>query len=121
MLTLLMSAAVGCIFDMNDSYDKGVDGGSVYSISGKFFNKSGNPISGMTVVLGGEKKSSTLTGADGTYVFADLGVGSYTVLPGNKGTNAMDVLVTNKDVDVGTNGDGHGSARSGDYTCSGCH
>ena len=121
MLTVLMSAVVGCVFDMNDGYDKGVDGGAVYSISGKFIDKSGNPISGMTVELGGDKKTSALTDAAGSYVFADLSVGSYTVTPGDKGPKALDVLVTSKNVDVGTNGDGHGSSLNGDYTCSECH
>ena len=121
MFTVLMSATAGCVFDMNDSYDKGVDGGGVYSISGKFIDKSGNAISGITVVLGGDKKTSELTDAAGAYVFADLSVGSYTVTPGNSGSKSMDVLVLNKDVDMGTNGDGHGMSKSGDYTCSGCH
>ena len=121
LLILLMSAAVGCIFSMNDDCDKNADGGGVYSITGKFTDNSGNPIAELTVKLSGDTDITAVTDESGVYVIENVAAGSYTVTPGDKGYSSKDIIVSGGNVDVGTNNDGHGSNIGGDYTCSGCH
>lgn len=121
LLILLMSAAVGCIFSMNDDYDKSAGGSGVYNIIGKFIDNSGNLIVGLAVKLGGDSEVTAVTEGSGMYVFENVAIGSYTVTPGNKGTGPKSLVVSNGNVDVGINSDGHGSNIGGDYSCSGCH
>lgn len=116
-----MSAAVGCIFSMNDDYDKVSDGSGVYSITGNFIDNSGNPIVGLSVELSGDSKATEVTDGSGAYIFENVAIGSYTVTPGDKGTGSKSILISNGNVDVGTNSDGHGGNINGDYSCSGCH
>jgi hypothetical protein len=52
--------------------------GSTYSLSGTV---SGATASGVTVTLGGAASATTTSGAGGTYTFAGLANGSYTVTP----------------------------------------
>ena len=121
LLIVLMSAAVGCIFSMNDDYDKSAGGSGVFNITGKFIDNSGNPIVGLTVKLSGDKNVTAVTDESGLYVIENLATGSYTVTPGNKGTGSKSIIVSNRNVDVGINSDGHGGNISGDYSCSECH
>ncbi len=121
LLIMLMSAAVGCIFNMNDDYDKSTAGIGAYSITGKFVDNSGNPIAGLTVKLSGDSNLTAVTDGSGTYGFENVATGSYTVTPGDKGTGSKSIIVSNGNVDVGTNNDGHSGNISGDFTCSGCH
>ncbi|MFC1691897.1 carboxypeptidase-like regulatory domain-containing protein [Candidatus Latescibacterota bacterium] len=118
---LLILSVVSCIFSANDDYDKGVDASGTYNITGKFTDGSGNPIVGLTVQLTGKSQASALTDATGTYVFSDVGAGSYTVTPGDKGYGSKDISVTNADVNIGTNSDFHGYDINGDYSCMLCH
>lgn len=121
LIIVIMSAAVGCIFSMNDDYDKVSDGGGVYQITGKFIDKSGSVIVGLAVKLSGNKDETALTDESGEYVFENVEAGSYTVTPGDNGFVSKNIVVSNGNIDVGTNDDGHGSNINGDYTCSGCH
>ncbi len=116
-----MLSSVSCIFGVNDDYDKGVEVGGTYSISGKFVDNSGKPIVGLTVQLTGKSQTSALTDVTGSYIFGDLEAGSYTVIPGNNGYGPKDISVTSGNVAVGTNSDGHGVNVDGDYSCNGCH
>ena len=121
LIIVLMSAAVGCIFSMNDDYDKVSDGSGVYSITGNFIDNSGNPIVGLSVELRGESNATEVTDESGAYIFENVAIGPYTVTPGDKGTGSKSIFVSNGNVDVGTNSDGHGGNINGDYSCSGCH
>jgi len=122
MLLLFLSGVAGCIIPMNDDYDRAiVDGTSVYSVSGNFIDRSGKPIVGLTVVLKGNTTVSALTDSNGGYRFENVSPGSYTVTPGDRGHGSKNIVVSNGDVVVGTNKDGHGGNVNGDYTCSGCH
>ena len=121
LLILLMSAAVGCIFSMNDDYDKNADGGGVYTITGKFIDNSGNSIAGLTVKLNGDTNITAVTDESGVYVIENVAAGSYTVTPGNNGYSSKDIIVSGGNLDVGINNDGHGSRIGDDYTCSRCH
>ncbi len=116
-----MLSSVSCIFGVNDDYDKGVEVGGTYSISGKFVDNSGKPIVGLTVQLTGKSQTSALTDVTGSYIFGDLEAGSYTVIPGNSSYGPKDISVTSGNVDVGTNNDGHGLSKNGDYSCLLCH
>lgn len=49
------------------------------SISGKVVDDVGNPIAGVTLTLSGDGTGTTTTAADGTYSFAGLAAGTYTV------------------------------------------
>ena len=118
---LLALSVVSCIFSVNDDYDKGVDASGTYNITGKFTDNSGNPIVGITVQLSGDSDRTEVTGETGTYVFSDVGIGSYTVTPGDKSYRSKDINVTNADVNIGTNSDGHGLSQNDDYSCFLCH
>ena len=118
---LLVLSVVSCIFTVNDDYDKGVDASGTYNITGKFVDNSGNPIVGITVQLSGDSDTNAVTDETGTYVFSDVGIGSYTVTPGDKGYGSKDISVTNADVNIGTNSDFHGYDKNGDYSCFLCH
>ena len=116
---MIVVVATGCIFDMNDNYDKG-EGGS-YMVTGTFVDRSGNGIAGLTVILsGGETDMTAVTDATGVYIFEDVAAGSYTITPGSSGHGSM-TLVVGSDKNVGVNNDGHGGQVIGDFTCSGCH
>ncbi|MFC1541221.1 carboxypeptidase-like regulatory domain-containing protein [Candidatus Latescibacterota bacterium] len=116
---MIVVVAAGCIFDMNDNYDKGT-GGS-YMVTGTFVDASGNGISGLTVVLsGGGTDATAVTDASGMYMFEDVATGSYTIKPGSRGYGSMTLVVSGA-TDVGVNNDGHGGKVGQDYTCSGCH
>jgi len=119
-IAFLALAIGGCVFEMNDDYVKGGGDGQTYAISGTFI--AGNSaIAGMTVVLAGDKTLSTVTDATGAYSFADLTSGSYTVLPGGSGHGPEAVILSTKDVVLGSNSSGHNSKKGDNYTCSGCH
>lgn len=117
---LLITIMSGCIFSMNDDYGKENDG-ATYTISGRFIDKSGNPIAGLTVKLSGSGDGTAITDGSGNYVFVNVSTGSYTVTPGDTGHGPANILVSSGNVEVDTNKDGHGSSISGDYSCSGCH
>ena len=124
MLLLFLSGVAGCIFSMNDTYDKGIGGdgnGSVYSVAGKFIDRNGNPVVGLKVQLKGDAAASAVTDSNGEYIFENVSSGSYTVTPGDKGHGSKSFLVTNSNVTISTNNDGHGGNVNGDYTCLGCH
>lgn len=122
MLILFITLAASCIFSMNDDYDKGVGGsGAAYNITGKFIDNKSNIIAGLTVTLSGEIEATAVTNGNGEYIFENIPVGSYTVTPGDKGHGLKSFIVTNDDVDVGTNSDGHGANVNGDYSCVLCH
>lgn len=122
MLVVFLSVIAGCIFSMNDKYDKVLDGGgSVYTISGKFIDRNGNPIVGLRVQLKGEAAETFTTDSNGDYMFENVSPGSYTITPGDRGHSSKNIIITNKDMTVSTNKDGHGGNLNGDYSCSGCH
>ncbi len=122
LLSILLILSVGsCIFTVNDDYDKGVDASGTYNITGKFIDNSGNPIVGLTVQLSGNSDTTAVTDETGTYVFSDVEIGSYTVTPGDEGYGSKDISVTNADVNIGTNSDGHGISQNDDYSCFLCH
>lgn len=122
MFVVVLSVIAGCIFSMNDTYDKEVgSSGSVYSISGKFIDRNGTPIVGLRVQLKGEATETATTDSNGDYMFENVSPGSYTITPGDRGYSSKNIVVTNKDVTVSTNKDGHGGNLNGDYSCSGCH
>jgi len=56
-----------------------------FTISGRVVSPKGLPVEGVTMTLGGAASASTVTDANGSYVFVDLSGGSYTVTP-SKGT-----------------------------------
>ncbi len=118
---LLALSVVSCIFSVNDDYDKGVDASGTYNITGKFIDNSGNPIEGLTVQLSGASDTTAVTDETGSYVFSDVGIGSYTVTPGDNSYGPKDINVTNADVDIGTNSDFHGRDVGGDPSCFLCH
>ena len=112
LFIILMSAVVGCIFSMNDDYDKGADGSGVYNITGKFIKPNGTVVAGLTVTLSGEIEATAVTNGNGEYIFEDVPAGSYTVTPVTTvHTHSGVFTVTNSDVIFGTNSGG----------CSGCH
>ncbi len=117
---VIVTAVSGCLFDMNDDYDKSAGGSGAYSVTGSFVDKSGNAIAGITVVLSGETDVTALTDESGMYVFEDVAVGSYTITPGSSGYGTKTLVVIGA-TDVGTNNSGHGGKVGTDYTCSGCH
>ena len=117
---LLITIMGGCIFSMNDDYGKENDGGT-YTITGRFIDKSGDPISGIAVTLSGGSGGTALTDGSGNYVFENVSIGSYTVTPGDTGHGPKNILVSGGNVAIETNSDGHGAGISGDYSCSGCH
>lgn len=108
------------MFSMNDDYDKENDGGT-YTISGRFINKSGDPISGLTVKLSGDSDGTAITDESGNYVFENVSGGSYTVTPGDTGHGPKNIIASGGNVEIETNTDGHGASISGDFSCSGCH
>ena len=57
---------------------------AVYSISGKVTAGS-SPLAGVTITLSGASKGSTKTGPEGSYSFAGLPKGSYTITPSMTG------------------------------------
>ncbi len=121
-MLLIITLVAGCIFSMNDDYNKDVGGdGAVYNITGKFIDNNGNIIAGLTVTLSGEIEKTTVTNENGEYIFENVPVGSYTVTPGNKRHGLKSFIVTNDNVDIGTNSDGHGESVNGDYSCALCH
>ncbi len=117
----LILSVVSCVFTVNDDYDKGVDASGTYNITGKFTDDSGNPIVGLTVQLSGASNANAVTDETGTYVFSDVGTGSYTVTPGDVGYGPKDISVTNAGVNIGTNSDYHGFDKDGDPSCFLCH
>ncbi len=54
---------------------------ATYSISGKVSTSGGSPIAGVTVTLSGAAPASTSTSGNGTYTFAGLANGAYTITP----------------------------------------
>lgn len=50
-------------------------------VSGQVVNAIGQPIAGVTVTLAGSSDAVQVTGADGSYSFANLAAGSYSVRP----------------------------------------
>ncbi|MDH5768705.1 MAG: carboxypeptidase regulatory-like domain-containing protein, partial [Nitrospirota bacterium] len=75
--TITNASVTGVNFTMN-----------AYSISGTVTATGGAPVAGVTMFLTGAAIKTTTTAADGTYSFAGLGTGSYTVTP-NLGTNTF--------------------------------
>lgn len=70
MRLLFLSGVAGCIFSMNNTYDKGIGGdgnGSVYSVAGKFIDRNGNPIVGLKVQLKGDAAASAVTDSNCEY------------------------------------------------------
>ena len=118
---LVVFFIAGCIFSVNDDYDKGGGGDKTFTISGSFIDNGGDAIAGMTIVLAGDESAVAVTDGSGAYSFTDLSSGSYTVLPGDTGHGPASVIVGTSDVDLGANSDGHMSQISGNYTCSQCH
>lgn len=122
VFTIITVVLGSCIFSMNDDYDKDVGGnGAAYNITGKFIKPNGTVVAGLTVTLSGEIEATAVTNGNGEYIFENVPVGSYTVTPGDKGHGLKSFIVTNDDVDVGTNSDGHGANVNGDYSCVLCH
>ncbi len=117
---LLITIMSGCIFSMNDDYSKENDGGT-YTITGRFIDNSGNPITGLTVKLSGGSDGTAITDESGNYVFETVSTGSYAVTPGDTGHGPKNILVSSGNVEIETNTDGHGASISGDFSCSGCH
>jgi len=60
-------------------------GSNTYLISGVIKDSNGSPISGVTISLTGTKTASYITGSDGTYMFATLTNGTYTITPSKPG------------------------------------
>jgi hypothetical protein len=66
--------------DMTENFTAKV----LYSISGTVTLGS-SPLAGVTITLSGAAKGSTTTGSDGSYSFANLQKGSYSVTPSKTG------------------------------------
>jgi sugar lactone lactonase YvrE len=54
---------------------------TTYTISGRVTDSNGNGLSGVNLALAGSISNSTVTSQEGTYQFANLGAGSYSVTP----------------------------------------
>ena len=127
-LLLVLTAIVGCVFDMNDDYEKTVtnNGGSGtgegYAVSGVIVDNKGQGLSGLTVVLDGAPGETATTDAGGSFEFTDISNGSYSVKPPESKYGSMPITVAGADVFVGTvRSGGHGASKSGDYSCAQCH
>ena len=122
IIMTLIVVSIGCNFAMNDGYDKEIaDSGAVFTVSGKFTDKSANPVVGLVVLLKGDTERSATTDAQGNYTFTDVSPGGYAITPGDSGYGQKNINVINTDLNLGTNDDGHGGNTMGDYTCSVCH
>lgn len=127
-MLLIITLVTGCIFSMNDHYNKGVSnngsqtGSGDYTVSGVIIDNSGKGISEITVALIGESTLSTMTNESGEYTFENVTNGSFIVTPPQNKYAPMPISVENKDVFVGTiKSGGHGSNKNGDYSCAVCH
>ena len=80
MLLLFLSGIAGCIFSMNDTYDKGT--GETYTVTGTIKDKDDKPIGSKNVTLEGTSNSiPTVTDSNGKYNFENVLPGLYTVTP----------------------------------------
>ncbi len=110
MLLLFLSGVAGCIFSMNDTYDKGT--GETYTVTGTFKDKDGNPIGSRNVTLKGKSNSMPdVTDSNGKYNFENVVPGSYTVTPASSIHNALSKEIEVKDSNI----------TNVDFTCTGCH
>ncbi|MBN1292243.1 MAG: carboxypeptidase regulatory-like domain-containing protein [Candidatus Latescibacteria bacterium] len=127
MLVVILSVVSGCIFSMNDDYRKtftrdGEQGSGEYTVSGVIIDSSGKGVSGVKIELVGTLTVSTVTDANGEYVFEKVASGSYVVRPPSSKYAPMPITVTDGDHFVGkVKNNGHGGNKNGDYSCSQCH
>lgn len=127
LLLVIVSMVAGCIFSINDDYDKsfstnGNPGGGEFTISGVIIDSSGKGVPGLQIDLTGGGSVSTTTDGSGAYSFDNVAAGSYVVGPPANSYAPMAITVTDTDVFVGTvRRGGHGGNENGDYSCTNCH
>jgi hypothetical protein len=119
MATLFSAGCSGVSDEPMASTSEAVAGS--ISISGAIFDAKGNPLSGVTVHLGGGAQSTVTTGASGTYAFNGLAAGSYSVQPSLSGCSFVPSAVNLNGLTASTvvNFDGSGSACGGESQNSG--
>ena len=82
--TVQMNGSNVTVSDFTGSADTNGDGGdgNVYTVSGRIVDSSGNPISGVTVVMaGGSNQFTVVTDPGGNYHFNSVPDGSYGIVP----------------------------------------
>jgi hypothetical protein len=91
------------------------------TLSGTIFGANGNQLSGVTVRLTGSAQATVTTGAAGTYSFAGLASGSYSIQPSLSGCTFVPSVVSLNKVTASTtvNFDGSGSSCGGTSSNSG--
>jgi len=128
VLLVILSMAAGCVFDINDDYDRTFANdnsqgeGGKYVVSGVIVDITGKGVSGISVELTGSNAGIATTDANGAYQFNNVPSGSYVVTPPISKYASMPITVADGDVFVGTvRSGGHGGNKNGDYSCSQCH
>ena len=123
ILIILSTIVIGCIFDINDDYEKSDEPTGSYTISGKAVDSSGNGIAEISVSLVGNN-NLVITDANDTFTIENITSGSYTIRLEKTGLNFYDLTIDiqDADIDIGTIEEGgHGANVNGNYSCSQCH